>query len=306
MTHDLKPKLICLAIGAVLALILFQLIPFAPEIGLGGRILMIVFGWLFLSFGLWTMRDLIALGRDLSAPRPVRAATQESARVAEQAGFTAATPDIPPARQDDIRHVVAALASHGVFAPQVPDAALLFAGTPDFGGGATPEGIFGALSELHYYHPDVDDAAFFGNLVLHPSHAEQNADTIAEQIADFEQLTGGGLAITTTRIAWPADDALATQDVVVELMIAGEPVTLHWRSAAKYLSTTLHTAIALRYQALNRGDAIATYWTDRGVWLMRLRDGAAQALNSELKLDDTMHDLFGWLHNDTPMESGRP
>ena len=137
-----------------------------------------------------------------------------------------------------------------------------------------------------------------------PSHGEQDAGVLAEQIADIDRLTRGILNLTDEAIRWPADVRKA--DVELAITVNGAPLRLTWRAAPKYVSTVPHVALAQAYAALGTGHRLATYWVDRGMWLMRLADGAVEALNTELGLNPETGEAFGWLDEEAPFAAGDP
>ncbi len=313
MNNRRRAILITLIIGAVLAAVCLLVIqPINPLAGPLEQLVIWLVAWLGLSLLLWSLRDLAEVTRDVAdlwrpqRPRALaRAAVHETARATEQAAFAEAASDIPKASQDEIRAVVTTLARYGVFAPQVPDPALLFAGTPDFGGGVTPDGIFYALNELHYYHPDIDTAEFMANLAFVDSKTEQSAALIHGYINEFDALTDGALGIQIVRIDHPSFADMAARDVVIDLTVGGAPLRIQYRGLPKYLSTHLHVALARAYHALGRGDAIASYWTDQGAWLMRIAHGAVERLNAALGIEDSeTADPFAWLHEEVPFAAG--
>ena len=316
--------LITLGIGAILTAILLLVVDFDPAMTMGGRALISLFAWAFISFFLWSLRGLVKVPDDFRMAMAERRRANGAGPGALRTGALAAgvvgkavmsdshpdryvAPELAREQQDAVRAMVAAMAAAGLFQPAVPDPELLFAGVADWGEPLTPEAIFAALDELHYHHPDIDEAAYMGNLAFVDSKAEQGAALIEHHIRDFDALTGAALAIRIDRIDHPSFDQTATRDVLINLTVGGAPMVVRYRGATKYLSTQLHVALAQAYRALGRGDAIATYWTDQGVRLTRLSDGAVEALNAALGLSGTtLSDAgpFAWLHSEAPFAAG--
>jgi hypothetical protein len=290
---------ILLGIGALLTAILFALVEFSLETPPLAKGLMIVFIWLFISYGLRMVADLLSTVRDLLTISKGRS---------PQSGLTSVE-DIAASKEleaDDavaLSTMVAAMARHGIFAPEVPDPTLLHPGIADFGE-VSPAGVFEALGELHHYHPDIPEDAFAANLAMLSSHGEQGVEALAGEIADFDRLTHGALGLADEAIHWPAN--VRTSEAELRITMNGEPTVLRWRALDKYLSTVPHVALARAYAALGTGYRLATYWTDRGAWVMRLADGAVEALNVELALDPATSNTFGWLDKEQPMAAGDP
>jgi hypothetical protein len=311
-------------ISAVLTAVLFAVVEFSPAAGLGERLLVIVFAWAFIGFAVHAFADLAKVPGDLrqifkqpNRPKATVAGVFGAAKTtAGVIGNAIAPPNpvapyTPPEPTDaelaEVEAALAPLAAAGVFQPQVPDPALVFAGVADCGEPITPEAIFNALNEMHYYHPDADAADYMANLAFVDSKTEQSAELLSSYIADFDALTDGALAITVNAIDHPPFAEADSRDVIIDLVVSGAPLRVQYRGGAKYLSTYLHVALAKAYQALGRGDAIATFWTDQGVWLTRLHDGAVATLNAALGLDDPDSPYqFGWLHAEEPFAAGDP
>ncbi len=281
-----------LTIGAVLTAILFALVEFEPGASWAVKALMVAFAWAFLSYGVWVFADLFKWRGDTEQRR---AAALEPILPSR---------DLTEAEVARVAHIVAVMGKYGMFAPQIPDPALLHAGVVHSLDTLSPADILDALGELHYYHPAVPDDAFWDNLAIVPSHGEQDAGVLAEQIADIDRLTRGALSLTNEAIRWPAD--VLSGNVELSLDVNGGAMRIFFSAADKHLSTVPHVALARAYAALGTGYRIATYWTDHGMWLMRLADGAVEALNAELGLDPETGEAFGWLDGEAPFAAGDP
>ena len=280
-----------LVIGAALTALLFAPVDFAPGFVTPVKVFMVLLVWLFISYGVWSFAAWPSAIRDLASvigPRPPAPARSSVEAIA-------ASKTLDPADAAALDTMVATLARHGVFAPRVPDPALLHPGVADYGD-VSPEAVFSALSELHYYHPAIPDDAFMANLAFAPSHGEQGVEALAGQIADIDRLTSGALGIDGEAIRWPAD--VRATDVELDLRINNAPLRLRWRAAAKYLSTVPHVALAQAYRRLATGQRLASVWTDEGLWLMRLPDGAVTALARDGVTG------FGWLDEQAPVAAG--
>lgn len=229
-------KATVIIIGAVLTAILFALIEFAPEIGLGGRLFMIAFAWAFISLGIWSFIDLFKWKERAEERRAAAVAPIEPSR------------DLTEVEVARVAAIVAVMGRHGIFAPHIPDPALLHAGVLHAIENLTPGDIFDTLGELHYYHPAVPDDVFWDNIAMVPSHGEQGASDLASQIVDIDRLTRGVLNLTGEAIRWPAN--VRTTDVELAITINETPMQLAWRAAPKYASTVPHVALARAYAAL--------------------------------------------------------
>jgi hypothetical protein len=302
---------ITLGIGGLLNAILFALIEFSPDTNAAAKVLMILFGWLFISYGLWSFADVPAALRDLfvlfrsrpQRPAPSPMGVQQGHPVLASVEEIAESKTLDAEQTAALAEMVAVLARHGVFAPRIPDPALLHPSIADYGA-VDPGAVFGALSELHYYHPAIPEDSFMANLAMLTSHGEQGAETLAEEIADIDRLTQGALGLADEALCWPAD--IRAEEAELRITINGAPTVLRWRALDKYLSTVPHVALAKTYAALGTGFRLATYWTDQGAWIMRLADGAVEALNAELGLDPATSDPFGWLDEEEPIAAGDP
>lgn len=285
-------KPVIIIIGAGLTAVLFALVEFAPEIGLGGRVFMVAFAWAFLSFAIWSIADLFKGNEYAEERRAAAAQPIEPSR------------DLTEAEVARVAHIVAVMGKHGIFAPQIPDPELLHAGVVHSLDNLSPADIFDTLGELHYYHPAVPDDVFWDNIAMVPSHGEHNATQLAQEIADIDRLTRGVLNLTDEAIRWSAN--LRSTDVELAITVNGAPLHLTWRAAPKYASTVPHVALARAYAELRTGYRLATYWVDRGMWLMRLADGAVEALNAELGLNSAGGEGFGWLDAEEPFAADDP
>lgn len=279
-------------IALVVAVLFFLLVPFGAGTGLGARLFFSVLmggfiiggGAVFLSF----FRDIAGLFRPREAPRPASPPPRR------------APPELTPARQAAVRMTVSIMGQHGVFAPDTPDPALLYAGVADMDESVKPDTILSVLEEASYYHPGADPAAWMANLVMHDSKAEQDE---AGQIADLVRLAGGGLDVGNVRIEHGTETGRPSP-VTIAMTVNGEPVTLAYAGHVKYLSTHIHHALATRLDAANTGSRFAWLWTDQGAWISALPGGSVEALNAAFKLTPQSRCCWEWVSDAAPMAAG--
>ncbi|HEX4849104.1 MAG TPA: hypothetical protein VFV30_13245 [Novosphingobium sp.] len=220
------------------------------------------------AYAVWNAFELVALFKASPSPAaPVRAAIP--------------TPALAGARAASVRRIVDALAAEGVFAPDPPDPRSLHGPIAERDETPNQEVVLTALLEADSYDQAFDLSRHFGNLAFHDSKAEQFEETIAAQIADLARLTGPHLRIETVAIDLAIGGAAVAQSrCSIALSANGEPLTVQYRPAAKYLSTVLHVAVARRLRESGTDRRLAWLWNDQGVWLAALGEGAAQRLNT--------------------------
>lgn len=283
-----------LAAGIFTVILFFFFVPFGEGTGMGARIFFSILMGAFITGGaaviLSFVRDLAGLFRRREAPRTVPSSPHRP------------PPELAPARKAAVRKVVAVMAEHGLFAPEVPDPALLYAGVADMDESVKPDTILSVLEEANYYNPDADPAAWMANLVMHDSKAEQDE---AEQIADLVRLANGGVAVDDLRIDHGPEVARCIP-VTITMTVNGEPLSLAYAGDAKYLSTHLHHALATRLDAANTGHRFAWLWTDQGAWISALPGGAVEALNAAFKLTPQSRCCWEWVSDAAPMAAGDP
>lgn len=285
------------ATGIVVALCFFFFVPFSPDTGTGAKLFFSAIIGAFAAYGLWSLWGIPALVADLwnLARRPKRGPPSSA-----PTHHKGPLPELSPSRQADVRRVVRVMAEHGVFAPETPDPALLYAGAADMDESVKPDTILSILEELSYYHPEADPAAWTANLAMHDSKAEQDE---AAQIADLVRLAGGGLAVSDIRIEHGAEVARRIP-VTIAMTVNGEAVTLAYAGNVKYLSTHIHHALATRLDAANTGRRFAWLWTDQGAWISALPDGAVEAMNAALKLKPQSRCCWEWIGDGEPFAAG--
>ena len=284
-----------IAIGV--AALFFLAVPFGPGTSTGARAFFSILMGAFITGGasviLSFVRDIAGLFRRREAkPQPIAP--------------RGPPPELSPARKTAVRKVVAVLAEQGVFAPEVPDAALFFPGVAEMDESVKPDTILHALGELGYYHPGTDIARFSGNLAMLESKAEQLPDYLREQVADLERLARGALQIADLVIEaeWPpADRIMPTR---IAMTVNGAPLAIAYDGDVKYASTHIQHALSLRLDAAGGGRRFAWLWTDQGAWISGLPDGAVEAMNGALKLTPQSRCCWAWVSDEEPMAAGQP
>ncbi len=291
------------AVGAGLAtaLAVYFLMDFSPDTGSSARLLMSLFLGAFAGFGVWSFAGIPALIADLIG----LARGRRAAASAQPIHAPDERPQLAPARKGLVRRVVTLLGDEGVFAPEVPDPAMLFEGVADWDGPVTQAAVLGALDEANYWHPDFDPERCMANVVMHNSHAEQFEETLRRQIADLERLAGGALdvrdvAIDLTLLDGPGPHPPCT----IGMTVNGDPVTLTYAPAGKYLSTYIHVALARALKAANCGKRLAWLWCDQGAWIACLPDGAVERLNAGPGFDKAGFDGWDWIDVGDPIAAG--
>lgn len=294
--HRRYPALLYLALGAVLT----AFIPFPPATKVGVRIFFSLLIWLMISAGIWQIAGLPKLARDIAL---LFRKSPSSAAPTPPLHHKGPLPTLTPARQTSVRKTVAIMAEHGIFAPENPDPALLYAGVAEMDESVKPDTILAALGEADHYHPGTDPAAWTANLVMHDSKAEQDE---AKQIADLVRLAKGGLDVRDLRIE--RGEAVGRDDRAIPLSIAmtvnGEATVLNYMGDAKYLSTHIHHALATRLDAAATGHRLAWLWTDQGAWISALPSGAVEAMNGAFKLTPQSRCHWAWVSEEEPFAAG--
>jgi len=282
------------AIGVVVALGVFLFMPFSADTGTGAKLFFSAVLGGFAAFGAWSFAGIPALVIDIAGW--VRGAGKAKPKATHHSG---PLPHLSPRRQGDVRRIVRVMAAHGLFVPEVPDPALLYAPVAGRDEPVKPDVLLDALGEVNFYHPGTDVNRWMGNLVLHASHGEQDE---ALQIADIARLAGDALDVRDVAVRH-GEHRIAP--VEVAMTVNGEAVTLGYMAEAKYLSTHIHHALAIRLRAGGSGKRLAALWVaDQGVWLSVLADGAVEALNTELKLGPRANCAWSWVDEETPFAAG--
>ena len=283
---------VAIVTGLIAALLVYFLVDFSPDTGNSARLLMSIFLGAFAGFGVWSFAGIPALIADLIGLVRGRGTAPSALPVHASAD----RPLLAPARKGLVRRVVKLMGDEGVFAPDVPDPAMLFEGVADWDGPVTQAAVLGALAEANYWHPGFDPELCMTNVVLHDSHAEQFAEVLRGQIADLVRLACGALdvrdvAIDLTLLNGPGLHPPCT----IGMTVNGEPVTLCYAPAGKYLSTHIHVALARALKAADCGKRLAWLWCDQGAWISCLSDGAVERLNSGPGFDKAGFGGWEWI-----------
>lgn len=287
------------AIGVLTALAVFLFMPFSDGTGTGAKLFFSVVLGGFAAFGAWSFAGIPALVRELV--ELVRG--RGKARAGSSVQHRGPLPELSAHRQREVRRQVRVMAAQGLFVPEVPDAALLFAGVAERDAPVKPDVILDAIGEVDYYHPGTDPTSWLGNLVMHDSKMEQDEEA---QIADIVRLAGGALDVR--------DVVVRTSDVAghprvrqvdIGMTVNGEAMALGYIGHSKYLSTHIHHALAGRLREGGSGKRLAALWVaDQGAWLSVLADGAVAALNTELKLGARSDLAWSWVDDSAPFAAG--
>lgn len=112
---------------------------------------MFVIAWLAFAYAADAFLD-VALS---FAPKPAPA----------KGSYQGTIPPLSPARQAKVRKLHQAMAEAGVFAPEVPDPALAFAGFALDKHRIDWLGVLNALAEADYYYPECEPARWGANMV---------------------------------------------------------------------------------------------------------------------------------------------
>jgi len=209
----------------------------------------------------------------------------------------------PPLSADgerELGRIVGVLADAGVFAPRAPDPADLRGPVADHGEPVTAAAVLAALHEADYYTPGFDASAYSADLAFHDSHVEQFADVLRDQVDDLVRLSGGALADVAAAVELGERAGSARVPTRIRLTVDGAGTVLAYDGAGKYLSTVVHVALAgiLRARATDR--RLAWLWSDQGVWLTALPDGAVDELNTALHAGES----WEWVDEQEPTAAG--
>ena len=223
--------------------------------------------------GLWSLRNDSASEAALPVPAEI--------------------PVLSKSRAAKVRQIVAALATEGVFQPEVPRPAALYAPVAERDDLPDQEVVLTALFEADYYDRSFQPARYTANLAFHGSKGEQFEEVIAAQIADLARLCGAYLPIAEVRVVHELVDGTGPQPACSIGFVAGaQQVALSYIPAAKYLSTVIHVAIAQALRATGSDRRLAWLWCDQGVWIAALAEGAVERLNAASGA--VRHGFGGW------------
>lgn len=284
------------AVWLIVAIATFLFIEFSPGTSTPVKLLMAVFLGGFGAYGIWCFAGIPALIVDLTG-RGRKGGLPPRAPVTR--------PVLAPARKGLVRRVVKLMGDEGVFAPDVPDPAMLFEGVADWDGPVTQAAVLGALDEANYWHPDFDPERCMANVVMHNSHAEQFEETLRGQIADLVRLAGGALNVSDVAIDLTLLDGRGPHPpCTISMTVNGKAVAMRYAPAAKYLSSHIHVALARALKAADCGKRLAWLWNDQGAWIACLSDGAVERLNAGPGFDKSGFDGWDWIDASDPIAAG--
>jgi len=125
-----------------------------PSFGNGDPAIIILIAVLSLSIG-WLVSDIVISF--------VAAPTGKQAR-RKQLVFKGELPELSSDKKTKVRKLHKAMVAADMFAPQVPDVSLFFAGIADNQIPVDWMSMIMTLGEMSYYHPEVDPTAFSANI----------------------------------------------------------------------------------------------------------------------------------------------
>ena len=269
----------------------------------GGSVLLTVFGLVvgaaLVAWGIrrWRRANRAAVPDPEPTPTPTTTQPTTTAPVERPRPVT-----LSPDGEREAARVVTVLADAGVFAPDAPDPADLHAPLADYGEPVTAEGVLSALEEASYYVPGFDAARYTANLAFHDSHGEQFVSTVDEQVADLVRLAGGGLDDVSADVALADSGNSPRIPTRIRLRIGADEQVLAYDGAAKYLSTVVHAALARASRERRTGRRLAWLWSDQGVWISSLPDGAVAPLNGTL--GRAAGEGWEWVDEQDPIAAG--
>ena len=191
-------------------------------------------------------------------------------------------PPLSPEGERELARVVAVLGAAGVYAPRVPESADLRGPVADGGEPITAYDVLSALHEAAYYAPGFDAGAYSANLAFHNDQVEQFADDVRGHVDDLVRLAGDALAGVTATVEVVDRPGVRALPTTVRLTGPDLDRTLRYDGAGKYLSTVVHVAVARILRERGPGRRFAALWSDGGIWITVLPDGAVEELNAAL------------------------
>ena len=288
------------AVGLAATLAAFILLEFPEDTGAGRRLFFSGVLGFFAGYGAWSMAGLPALVADMAGLVRSKGTPKPRLPVEHQGPM----PELSPRKQAEVRRIVRAMAAHGLFAPDVPDPALLFAGVAEQDFSVQPDSILAALGEADYYHPGTDPERWMANLVMHDSHAEQDPGA---QIRDIARLAGDALVVSDVTVTQaPISGNPRRVQVDVAMTVNAAPVSLSYVGDVKYLSTPIHHALAQAVRVGDSGKRLAWLWTDQGAWISLVDNAVAEALNAALKLTARSRCMWSWVDETPPFVATEP
>jgi hypothetical protein len=200
-----------------------------------------------------------------------------------QAAWAGPMPELDAAGQAEVRRMVAALTHAGLFAPQVPDAALAFPHVADgLDNGADEialEEVLHALSDPREWFGDaVDPAGWSARFVVHNTQVEQEPDYLVQQVHDLARISQGALVVEQVEVVEGEIGADRSVPITMRLLLNGEPQEWHWLGHVKYLSTVLQGHMARALVQAETGRRLAFFYLDQGFIFACLEHGALDQL----------------------------
>lgn len=218
------------------------------------------------------------------------------------APWTGPVPELDAEGQAEVRRIVEALAHAGMFAPQVPDAALAFPQIADSlehgADGIALEDVLHALSDPREWFADADPALWSARFVVHNTQVEQEPAYLVEQVHDLARLSQGALLVEQVEVSEGEMGADRSIPVTMRLLLNGEPQEWRWLGHAKYLSTVLHGHMARALDRADSGRRLAFFYLDQGFVFACLEESA---LGQLADLPSWGH---GWFVDDCVVEAG--
>jgi hypothetical protein len=317
-------------ISGVLTAIIIGFAGFTPDLPGPIRAFIAIMLWLFIAFAIWVFKDsidaLIALpqnfremreasarakrakaeakGRSVDNARPAAAPAASSAT--SPAPATTAPDDLSPDDEAQLTGWLNSFIKAGIIDGTQFDAVARAAVHESVAGWgeASPYAILMGIEEIG--GGQMRAGGLLPTLGFLDTKGEQLADGFVHEVAMLDRVTGGALALSIDQITVPPFEAMADNDVQLDLRIGDAVVPLRWRSAVKYASTILPVHVARAYHALGRGDALATLWSDQGSFILRLTPAQYRSFNSRMERQECDDERFSWLHRETPFASGDP
>jgi hypothetical protein len=291
-----SPWTIPVVAGATATLFMGIFVPFSDDTGTGQRWFFSALIGMFAAYGAWSISGVVAM---IAGGLRGRGQAPSAGSIHHKGPL----PALSASRRTAVRAHIAAMAEYGIFAPDVPDPALLYPGIAEMDEAVQPDTIFSAVGEIDYYHSDVNPGRFGANLLMFDSKAEQDADYLRSMTLALARLTGLAVSDVSIDTEWPPSSG-SSVPVRIQLNLGDEQLSIAYLGTTKYGSTHLPYAIAARLDAAATGKRLAWLWTDQGAWISSVADGAVEALNASLKLGSRKRCQWEWVTDAAPFAAG--
>ncbi len=220
-----------------------------------------------------------------------------------QAPWSGPIPQLATEGQAEVRRMVDALARAGLFAPQVPDAALAFPHVADSTENGAEEialeDVLLALSDPREWFGDaLDPAHWTERFVVHETQVEQEPEYLVQQVRDMARISQGALVVEQVEVIEGNIGGDRSVPVTMRLVLNGEQQEWHWQGHVKYLSTVLHGHMARALERADTGRPFAFFYLDQGFIFACLEEGALDLLEG---LPSWGH---GWFGDECVVEAG--